>query len=256
MIIYDSIFNFVTSTLIVVMFFWLILGFLRFQIWIKKPKEYGQLLLGFVLNLVLGGIFILSRPYEREKVKNFLKMKISSAWNYRINRKIKLEEKRVAEIESLKAKKRQLWKLQNPITLYYNSMNGIVSVLTAEDYATLKRHYQRRVDDGSLEKFSPIPLSVEYIIFADMDKISSDFHTYITGSRRDFDMLDTQGYILNRCTELFVPFVNETLESFENQQKIIGTRYSNNHTYRQESLKDFLLCIAARKITDFPESLQ
>jgi hypothetical protein len=181
-----------------------------------------------VRGIVFVGLFLIA-PYLRHK----LKKQDEQMENERIQeesaeREHKAEAWRNANAE--RKKLREAWFAENPITLYYNTVNGITVVMTQAMYeanlVTTKRHRRNAMWDKNV-----LVPNTEAFLFVDANGLeifkrnagtnTSDpiGYNYVSGWLTSLDdMVERYKITLEQKVEIFVPLVNQSVLPFAEHQ--------------------------------------
>lgn len=130
-----------------------------------------------------------------------------------------------------RAEARKKWLTENKFKLYYNTVNGVTAVLRPADYASAQARTARARRNGTWEKDNVLLPQWETVVFAtqqgreliDANTGSDYIRRYkVAGWPAELDDIVKQGKVeLIRADDIFVPWVNETLVSFKQQERLL-----------------------------------
>lgn len=126
---------------------------------------------------------------------------------------------------------RRAWLAGNKVELYYNTLYGVTAVLRPHDYLQMKKLTVRSRRDGywqSEEVLHPAKETVVFVTKQGADLITTNLGTeqalkyWSAGRISQLDDICRQGSVeLVKKEDIFVPWVNESLVSFEQQRHTI-----------------------------------
>lgn len=186
--------------------------------WQKKYAKFYKQLILFVVFLFAWVLFF---PGNFRQIRDFLKK------NYSDLRRYIRETRRKAKSEKLQRARLQ-WIAENPVTLYYTVINGVIAVMRSEEYDREAEKRERFRQDGLANEKTLIPLSQFVIFFVDANaKAKKDIEAnwWYSGTPDNFDMVrQTNGIIMKKRDDITVPFVSRRKGVVEEELQKIGTR--------------------------------
>ena len=126
---------------------------------------------------------------------------------------------------------RKQWFAENKPKLYYHTVNGVTAVLRPADYLEAQKQTERSRRDGFWEKDNvliPVRGTVVFVTKQGRETVKANTGTDFVGHYKVagyisklYEIVEKSGAELVRAEDIFVPWVNETLVTFNEQVEIL-----------------------------------